>query len=105
MSTLRELADRAPDCLMAAWIDARTGDVAAVHPSDAGARYQDALATSIEIIRSPQRPGRTVMLSADLVYVLQRTASDSSRVLFLLSRRTANLGVVVALVRGLAEAA
>lgn len=111
MSLLETISERLGDCLVAAWVDARTGDVLEQHAPDprlaAIPRADDfvtsALEAAAEVMRSRERPPRMVLLSAHHVHIVQR-ARDAHRVLVVVCERSPNLGLAVSVVRTLVDA-
>jgi hypothetical protein len=99
--TLDQVLERVPNSRLAAWIDSRNG--ATLEQLAAGTAAVDAatvagLEAVTEIVCSPDRPRRMVLMSASDVYIAQRPAADSHRVLVVVCRRTPNLGIAVVLV-------
>ena len=103
MSQLAEIAARVPDCLIAAWVDPRTATVIEQQVVRADPEVAFALDAATEVVRSPERPPRLVLLSARLVHIVQRVAADPNRVLVVICERSANVGFAVAVVRSMAE--
>jgi hypothetical protein len=105
--TLAELAGAVRDCVVAAWIDARTGDVLERHamPNADDAEVAPALDVAAEVMRSRERPSRMVLLSPRHVHIVQRVARDAHRVLVVICERTPNIGLAVAHVRAFADSA
>jgi hypothetical protein len=103
MTPLATVAERV-DCIVAAWVDIRTGAVIAQHAASDDAFIAPALEAAIEIMRSAERPPRMVLLSEHHVHIVHRNANDPYRVLVVICRRSPNLGLAVSLVRGLMEA-
>lgn len=103
--TLVELAERVPDCILAAWVDARTGATLERHARRDDAEIDRMLDVVIEIVRSPERPAHTVLLAPRQVFIARRAAGDRHRVIVVVCERSPNLGLAVALVRSAAEAA
>ena len=111
MSLLETISDRLGDCLVAAWVDARTGNVLEQHTPDprlaAMPRGDDfvtsALDAAAEVMRSRERPPRMVLLSEHHVHIVQR-ARDAHRVLVVVCERSPNLGLAVSMVRALVDA-
>jgi archaeosine-15-forming tRNA-guanine transglycosylase len=110
MSLLETISERLGDCLVAAWVDTRTGDVIEQHapdprlaslPPDDGF-ITSALDAAAEVMRSRERPPRMVLLSAHHVHIVQR-ARDTHRVLVVVCERSPNLGLAVSVVRALVE--
>lgn len=95
---LAEVLERVPDALMAAWIDSRTGDT--LEKEITGARESAALGLEAvtEIVCSPDRPRRMVLMSAREVYIAQRPTADSHRVLVVVCSRAPNVALSVVLV-------
>jgi hypothetical protein len=104
MNLLDEVAARIDDCVVAAWVDIRTGDVVEQRPLRSEPIESPALDAAIEAMRSRERPPRMVMLSARHVHVIQRTAHDPNRVLVVICGRSSNLGLAVSQIRMLMEA-
>jgi hypothetical protein len=104
MTELRAFAERVPDCVVAAWVDTRTGAVLAQHARSADPFVAQALDAATEVMRSRERPPRMVLLSARHVHIVQRAARDANRVLVVICERSANLGLAVAIVRSLLDA-
>jgi len=108
MTPLAELAASVTDCVVAAWIDARTGAVLARYTADGGQPLDTALDAALdaatEVMRSRQRPPRMVLLSARHVHIIHRLAADPRRALIVICERSPNIGLAVALTRKFAEA-
>ena len=104
MTPLAELAASVTDCVVAAWIDARTGAVLARYTADDGQPLDAALDAATEVMRSRQRPPRMVLLSARHVHIIHRLAADPRRALIVICERSPNIGLAVALTRKFAEA-
>lgn len=104
MTLLAAITGRVQDCLVAAWVDLRTGAVVAQHPARGEPFVAPALDAAIEAMRSRERPPRMVLLSARHVHVIQRAARDPNRVLVVICRRSPNLGLAVSQVRALLDA-
>jgi hypothetical protein len=111
VSLLETISERIGDCIVAAWIDARTGGVLeqyapdprlAATPRDEGF-VTSALDAAAEVMRSRERPPRMVLLSAHHVHIVQRTTRDANRVLVVVCERSPNLGLAVSVVRALVE--
>ena len=95
---LGEILERVPSSVLAAWIDSRTG--ATLEKQAANMRPGDSvgLEAVTEIVCSPDRPRRMVLMSAEVVFIAQRPTADSHRVLVVMCERTPNLGLAVVLV-------
>ena len=104
MTSLGELAGTVRDCIVAAWIDARSGGVIEQHIAQPGPHVEPALDAAIEVMRSRARPPRMVLLSANHVHIVQRVPSDRRRVLVVICDRSPNIGFAVALVRAFVHA-
>lgn|GEM_PF-5684927 len=104
MTRLPEIASAVPDCVVAAWVDTRTGAVREQHVVQDEAFVAQALEAATEVMRSRERPPRMVLLSARHVYMFHRMISDPHRVLVVICARSANIGLAVALVRSFAAA-
>ncbi|HEX3766349.1 MAG TPA: hypothetical protein VHW23_46975 [Kofleriaceae bacterium] len=104
MTALGELAGAVRDCIVVAWVDARTGEVVEQHVARSGPEVEPALDAAIEVMRSRARPQRMVLLSARHVHIVQRLASERRRVLVVICDRTPNIGFAVALVRAFVDA-
>jgi len=96
---LATIAERVEGCIVAAWVDIRTGAVLEQQPPRDDAFIAPALDAAIEVMRSRERPPRMVLLSARHVHIVQRTLHDPNRVLVVICERFANLGLAVSLVR------
>jgi hypothetical protein len=105
MTALAEISDAVPDCVVAAWVDTRTGAVRDRHVVRDDGFVAAALEAAIEVMASRERPPRMVLLSARHVYMFHRIANDPHRVLVVICERSLNIGLAVALVRSYAEAA
>lgn len=105
MSRLAELAGAVADCIVAAWVDVRTGAVLERHVVRDGPEVGSALDAAAEVMRSRERPPRIVLLSARHIHILQRMADDPRRALVVICERSPNIGLAVALVRTFASAA
>ncbi len=101
--SLAELAGQLDACVVAAWIDVRTGGVIAQHMAGADPFAGAALAVAAEVMRSRERPPRAVLLSERHVHIMQR-GRDPQRALVVVCERSANLGLAVSLVRSVADA-
>lgn len=104
MTVLGEFAGTVRDCIVVAWVDARTGEVIEQHVARPGPEVEPALDAAIEVMRSRARPQRMVLLSARHVHIVQRLPSERRRVLVVICARTPNIGFAVALVRTFVEA-
>jgi hypothetical protein len=104
MSRLVEIAGAVPDCVVAAWVDIRTGAVREQHVVFPDPWIPSALDAAIEAMRSRERPPRMVLLSARHVHMFHRVANDPHRVLVVICSRSPNIGLAVALVRSYAGA-
>jgi len=104
MKSLADLSGSVRDCIVSAWVDARSGAVIEQHVVRAGDHVAPALDAAIEVMRSRQRPPRMVLLSAHQVHIVHRMAADPRRVLVVICERTPNIGLSVALTRAFAEA-
>jgi hypothetical protein len=107
MKALADIAGAVRDCVVAAWIDARTGDVIERHDpprAHADELVAPALDVAAEIMRSRERPSRMVLLSPHHVHIVQRMAGEAHRVLVVICERTPNIGLAVAHVRAFADA-
>jgi len=104
VTRLPEIAGAVPDCVVAAWVDTRTGAVREQHVVHDASFVGPALEAATEVMRSRERPPRMVLLSARHVYMFHRMVSDPHRVLVVICQRSANIGLAVALVRSFAEA-
>ncbi len=105
MNPLAEIAGAVPDCVVAAWVDTRTGAVREQHVVRDDGFIAAALDVATEVMASRERPPRMVLLSARHVYMFHRVANDPHRVLVVICERSPNIGLAVALVRSFAEAA
>ncbi|HET9627395.1 MAG TPA: hypothetical protein VFP84_38820 [Kofleriaceae bacterium] len=111
MSLLETISERLGDCIVAAWIDTRTGRVIEQLTPDprlsdsprAADFVASALDAAVEVMRSRERPPRMVLLSAHHVHIVQRAARDAHRVLVVVCERSPNLGLAVSVVRALTE--
>jgi hypothetical protein len=104
VTPLGGLADAVRDCVVAAWVDARTGDVLERHVVRDGFDLELALDAATEVMRTTARPRRTVLLSARHVHIVQRLPADRRRVLVVICDRSPNIGFAVAVVRAFVEA-
>lgn len=95
---LAEVLERVPNSVLAAWIDSRTG--ATLEKQAAAGRSSNTvgLEAVTEIVCSPDRPRRMVLMSAGEVFIAQRPAPDSHRVLVVVCTRSPNVGLSVVLV-------
>ncbi|MBC7978880.1 MAG: hypothetical protein H7138_28175 [Myxococcales bacterium] len=105
MSPLAEISGAVPDCVVAAWVDTRTGAVREQHVARDDGFIATALEVATEVMASRERPPRMVLLSAGHVYMFHRVANDPHRVLVVICERSSNIGLAVAFVRSFAEAA
>lgn len=103
MMSLATVLERV-DCVVAAWVNTRTGAVLDQLASRSEAFIAPALDAAIEMMRSPERPPRMVLLSPRHIHIVQRTANDPYRVLVVICDRSPNLGLAVSIVRGLMDA-
>lgn len=101
--TLGEISNAVPDCVVAAWVDTRTGAVRDHHAVRDDAFIPAALEAATEVMRSRERPPRMVLLSARHVHMFHRMAHDPHRVLVVICERSPNIGLAVALVRTFAQ--
>jgi hypothetical protein len=104
LTPLPEIAGAVPDCVVAAWVDTRTGAVRDQHVVHDHGFVAGALEAAIEVMRSRERPPRMVLLSARHVYMFHRMVHDPHRVLVVICERAANIGLAVARVRAFALA-
>jgi hypothetical protein len=101
---LEQILERVPNSLLAAWIDSRNGTTleklvaGSSGLAGVGASVSAGLDAVTEIVCSPDRPRRMVLMSAREVYIAQRPAADSHRVLIVVCQRTPNVGIAVVLV-------
>ena len=96
---LDQVLERVPNSVLAAWIDSRTGaTLDRMASAGAGASATLGLEAVTEIVCSPDRPRRMVLMSASEVYIAQRPVADSHRVLVVVCSRTPNVGISVVLV-------
>ena len=95
---LDQVLERVPNSVLAAWIDSRTGATLDRMSAGAGQSATLGLEAVTEIVCSPDRPRRMVLMSASEVYIAQRPAADSHRVLIVVCNRTPNVGISVVLV-------
>lgn len=103
MTLLTTIAERVEDCFVAAWVDTRIGSVIERHAPREEPFIAPALDAAIEVMRTPERPPRMVMLSADHLHIVQRTVNDPHRVLVVICGRSQNLGLAVSVVRMLMD--
>ncbi len=96
--TLDEVIERVPNAMMAAWIDSRSGVTMDQRASGATSSAVVGLEAVTEIVCSPDRPLRMVLMSGSEVYIAQRPTADSHHVLVVVCSRSANFGVSVVLV-------
>lgn len=100
---LDEILERIPNAVLAAWVDSRTGNTLeklAVGPSGlagVSAAVTAGLEALNEIVCSPDRPRRMVLMSDHEVYIAQRPAADSHRVLIVVCTRSPNVAMSVVL--------
>ena len=104
MMPLATIAERVEGCVVAAWVDIRTGAVIDQQPARDDAFIGPAIDAAIEVMRSRERPPRMVLLAARHVHIVQRTPTDPNRVLVVICERSANLGLAVSFVRMQLEA-
>jgi len=104
LSRLHAIADSVGRFVAAAWVDTRTGAVLVKHVVHDEAFVAPALDAATEVMRSPERPPRMVLLSTRHVHIIQRLTRDPHRVLVVICERSPNLGLACALVRAQAEA-
>jgi hypothetical protein len=104
MSRLVDIASAVADCIVAAWVDARTGALLEQHVVHDGPLVAPALDAAAEVIRSRERPPRMVLLSAHHMHIVQRVAHEPRRALVVVCERSPNIGLAVALVRAFAAA-
>lgn len=95
---LAEVLERVPNSVLAAWIDSRTGATLEKQAAIERQGNNVGLEAVTEIVCSPDRPRRMVLMSADAVFIAQRPIADSHRVLVVMCNRTPNLGLSVVLV-------
>ena len=103
MSLLQAISERIDDCVVAAWVDARTGSVLEQHTARSDLFVSSALDAAAEVMRSRERPPRMVLLSEHHVHIVQR-ARDAHRVLVVVCDRSPNLGMAVSMVRAMLDA-
>jgi hypothetical protein len=104
MKLLAELVERVDELVVAAWLDTRTGRVLVQRPIEVDPFAAAAIEVAAELLMSPERPARLVLLSADHVHILHRTTDQAHRAVAVVCRRSANLGMMVAIVRSLTDA-
>jgi hypothetical protein len=95
---LAEVLDRVPNAVMAAWIDSRTGATLERAAEGAQESATVGLEALTEIVCSPDRPRRMVLMSAGEVYIAQRPTEDSHHVLVVVCTRAPNVALSVVLV-------
>lgn len=101
---LDTITERVDDCLIAAWVDTRTGTVMDRRPLRDDEFITNALDSAIEVMRSAERPPRMVLLSDRHVHIVQRAAHDPHCVLVVVCERSPNLGLAVSIVRMVMDA-
>ena len=101
MIALTDVIGAVSGCVVAAWLDARTGDLVEQHAVAAPDFVAAALDAAAEVMRTRERPPRAVLLSPGHVHIIHRVAQ---RVLVVICERTANLGLAVATVRSFVDA-
>lgn len=100
---LDEVLERIPNAVLAAWIDSRTGETLeklAVGPAGLAGVAPGVVAgleALNEIVCSPDRPRRMVLMSDHEVYIAQRRAADSHHVLIVVCARSPNVAMSVVL--------
>jgi hypothetical protein len=99
LSLLETISERVDDCLIAAWVNTRTGQVVDRCSKRDDDFVAEALNSAIEVMRSAERPPRMVLLSDNHVHIIQRTTHDPHRVLVVVCARSPNLGLAVSIVR------
>ena len=102
MSRLADIASAVTDCIVAAWVDVRTGALLEQHVVRDGPLVAPALDAAAEVMRSRERPPRMVLLSAHHIHIVQRVAPR--RALVVVCERSPNIGLAIALVRAFAAA-
>jgi len=100
---LVDIAGAVRDCIVAAWVDTRTGAVLEQHVLRDGPLVATAVGAATEVMRSSERPPRMVLLSARHVHIVQRVAGDPRRALIVICERSPNIGLALALVRAFIE--
>ena len=103
MKQLPDIAGAVRDCIVAAWIDTRTGAVLERHVLRDGPLVATALDAATEVMRSRERPPRMVLLSPRHVHIVQRLPADPRRALVVICERSPNIGLALALVRAFIE--
>ena len=104
MNRLVDIASAVRDCIVAAWVDTRTGALLEQHVVRDGPLVAPALDAAAEVMRSRERPPRMVLLSAHHIHIVQRVAHAPRRALVVVCQRSANIGLADALVRAFAAA-
>jgi hypothetical protein len=104
MTLLTTIVEQVEDCLVAAWVDTRTGSVLDRRAPRDEAFVTEALEAAIEVMRSRERPPRMVLLSEHHTHIVHRAPNDPHRVLVVVCDRSQNLGLAVSLVRMLMDA-
>lgn len=104
VAPLSDVTSAVPDCVVAAWVDTRTGAVRDQHVVREAPFIAAALDAATEVMRSRERPPRMVLLSQRHVHIFHRMTADPHRVLVVICERSANIGLAVALVRSFADA-
>ena len=104
MRPLAEITAAVRDCIVAAWIDTRTGQVIEQQVVRDGPDVAPALDAATEVMRTRERPPRMVLMSSRYIHIIQRSAPDPRRAVVVICQRTPNIGLAVALVRAFTEA-
>jgi hypothetical protein len=104
VSRLADIASAVTDCIVAAWVDIRTGALLEQHVVRDGPLVAPALDAAAEVMRSRERPPRMVLMSAQHIHIVQRVAHEPRRALVVVCERSPNIGLAVALVRAFAAA-
>jgi hypothetical protein len=95
---LDEILERVPNSIMAAWIDSRSGATMDKQALGNRASSSAGLEAVTEIVCSPDRPRRMVLMSDGEVYIAQRPTDDSHHVLVVVCTRSPNVAMSVVLV-------
>jgi hypothetical protein len=104
VSRLADIASAVTDCIVAAWVDVRTGALLEQHVVRDSPLVAPALDAAAEVMRSRERPPRMVLLSTHHIHIVQRVAHPPCRALVVVCERSPNIGLAVALVRAFAAA-
>lgn len=99
--TLVDVLRLVPECVAAAWLDARTAEVRELRRCDTSAEIAFGIEAAASVVCAEDRPPRVVLFSDSHLFVAQRTAPALGPVLLVVFRRSSNIGLSIATIRTL----